>query len=108
MTNGVYRAKGTDHAPKGVAIDLRQPVFEAFAKALKFPKWFGHNWDALEDCLTDWSGVLVIRHAQPGDELGTLIDVLGTVAQYSQERGKPFVAVFVDPDGKVGLPEVRG
>ncbi len=25
------------------------------AAALAFPDWFGHNWDALADCLTDMS-----------------------------------------------------
>ena len=28
---------------------------ERIAQALEFPQWFGGNWDALEDCLTDLS-----------------------------------------------------
>jgi hypothetical protein len=50
--------------------------------------------------------VLVIANARPGDELGTLIDVLGSVAQYWNERREPFVAVFVDPAGKLALPQL--
>ncbi|MGW1883776.1 barstar family protein [Streptomyces sp. NPDC001970] len=38
---------------------------ERCASDLEFPAWFGHNWDALADCLTDL----------PGDE-GTLVLVL--------------------------------
>ena len=28
-------------------------LFDAFSKTLKFPRHFGKNWDALNDCLTD-------------------------------------------------------
>ena len=30
-------------------------LFERVATALEFPDWFGHNWDALADCLGDLS-----------------------------------------------------
>ena len=106
MKNGVYRTTSAEGAPPGTPIDLDQPVFEAFARALSFPKWFGGNWDALEDCLTEHSGVLVIRNATPGEELGTLVDVLEAVADYWRARKKPFVAVFVDPHAKLRLPEL--
>ncbi|WP_406443184.1 barstar family protein [Streptomyces sp. NBC_01613] len=38
--------------------DLLEPVslFRAFARELSFPGYFGHNWDALVDCLHDWHG----------------------------------------------------
>ena len=28
-------------------------LFHQFATTIQFPEYFGHNWDALEDCLTD-------------------------------------------------------
>jgi len=43
-----------------VRIDLagctdKATLLARFAAALHFPDWFGHNWDALSDCLTDLS-----------------------------------------------------
>ena len=34
----------------------RRSTYEAIAAALGFPDWFGHNADALNDCLRDWAG----------------------------------------------------
>jgi RNAse (barnase) inhibitor barstar len=33
------------------ATETKQGTLEAFAEALDFPGWFGHNLDALYDCL---------------------------------------------------------
>ena len=104
--NGVYRVSRSDLAPKGVSINLEKPVFDAFAEALDLPDWFGRNWDALEDSLTERSAVLVIRNARPGDEFGVLVDVLQGAADYWREQGEPFAAVFVDPDNVLDLPEL--
>ena len=77
------------------------------AKALAFPAWFGGNWDALEDCLTDlsWSDagghVLLIEGAQglPKDETGIFIDILASAAAWWAGRQRPFFAVFVGGAG---------
>jgi hypothetical protein len=73
------------------------------ARALQFPAWFGANWDALEDCLTDLSWLeaagyvlLLERSADlPKEEFAVLTDVLGSAARHWAARGKPFFAVFV-------------
>ena len=83
---------------------------ERVARALGFPRWFGGNWDALEDCLTDlsWSGagghVLLIDGAAElnADERGIFIDILASAAAWWAERGRPFFAVFLD-----GAPHLR-
>jgi hypothetical protein len=114
--SGVYRAAGAEavlQATQGSAlrvaqIDLagiggKQALLERIAGALHFPAWFGGNWDALEDCLTDLSWaraggyVLLFDHASdlPADETGILIDVLAAAAAHWAGRGTPFFGVFI-------------
>ena len=75
------------------------------ADALGFPAWFGHNWDALADCLTDlaWRPapgyVLVFEHASELQEsepevFDTVLALLSDVATAWQQRGGPF-RIFV-------------
>jgi len=37
----------------GEAVTGKAECLDAFARAMNFPDYFGHNWDAFEDCLTD-------------------------------------------------------
>jgi hypothetical protein len=118
--SGVYRVSGAPvvlqeaHASRlDVArIEARDDVLGRIAQALEFPGWFGRNWDALEDCLGDLSwrhgaGHVLVFDAFPGgDELGVLLDVLRSSAQYWAGRGRPFFAVFVDPRRELGLPDL--
>ena len=121
--SGVYRAARSDEildATQGsalqiVRIDLagatgRDALMVRIAQALRFPQWFGGNWDALEDCLSDlsWSNagghVLLIEGAAElsGDERGIFIDILASAAAWWAERRRPFFAVFLD-----GPPSLR-
>ena len=116
--SGVYRASDAGailQATAGsgldvVSIDAARNPLEKIARALSFPEWFGGNWDALEDSLGDLSwregdGHLLIFAASPdGDDCGVLIDVLRSSAEYWAGRGKPFFAVFIDPQRRLALP----
>jgi RNAse (barnase) inhibitor barstar len=75
------------------------------AAALGFPAWFGHNWDAFFDCLTDLSWrpavgyVLILEHADTlqatePEVFDTALAILGDAAVVWQARGAPF-RVFV-------------
>ena len=87
-------------------------MLASIAASLGFPDWFGGNWDALEDCLTDLSWregdahVFLFSHPSADDDLGILLDVLASAAEFWRERGQVFFAVFVDPGGTLKLPEL--
>ena len=59
--SGVYRASRADEiidAARGsklavarIAFAGKETLLRDVAQALHFPKWFGGNWDALQDCL---------------------------------------------------------
>ncbi len=96
-----------------VAVSLgagKDAMLASIAGSLEFPDWFGANWDALEDCLTDLSWrpdqprVILFLHAVKGDDLGVLLDVLSSVAEFWRGRGRGFFAVFIDPARRLGLP----
>ena len=79
----------------------KDEVLERFATALRFPDWFGHNWDALADCLGDLSwwpadGYLLLldhagawRDAQP-DDFATLLGILDDAALLWSAQRLPF------------------
>jgi hypothetical protein len=128
--SGVYciaHDRDVRDALSGAACDLatvalvpgKPGTLAAIAGALDFPEWFGANWDALEDCLTDLSWrkgaprVFLFSGATPGDDFGILRDVLESAAEYWGGRGEAFFAVFVDPGAALSLPvlykeKVRG
>ena len=127
--SGVYRVPRADEAlaaARGARLDAarvdlagaadKEALLARLAEALAFPEWFGANWDALEDCMTDLSWragaghlLLVERPGElPADDLGVLIDILQSAADHWAGRGRPFFAVFVDPDAVLALPELSG
>jgi hypothetical protein len=120
--SGVYRVASPEavlEALQGSTLRLaranvggsdKSQMLSKLARALDFPSWFGGNWDALEDCLTDlsWSKaaghVLLIEGAASAaaDDLGVLEEVLAAAAAHWAGRGRPFFAVFVG--GRSALP----
>ena len=121
--SGVYRVARPDEVldatragrPRLSRVSLagatdKKELLSRLGIGLQFPPWFGANWDALEDCLTDLSWlkadghVLLIEGASglAADDFGVLRDVLSSSAQYWAGRGKSFFAVFVD--GPASLP----
>jgi RNAse (barnase) inhibitor barstar len=89
--------------------ETKADLLERAAAALAFPAWFGHNWDAWFDCLTDFSWlpaasghVVLLRHAyglrQAAPEaLDTALAIVEDAAHVWAGRGTQFVA-FVDTE----------
>jgi hypothetical protein len=85
-------------------------LLERLARAMSFPDWFGGNWDAWFDCLTDlgWHAaapgyVLVLRHAlgmhrTAPETLDTALAIVEDAARVWTDRGVTLRA-FVDLEG---------
>jgi RNAse (barnase) inhibitor barstar len=99
-------------------IRTKEAFLDAVARALRFPDWFGGNWDALEDCLTDLSWqpaevyVIVLTDADrfrvaSGEDFSMALRILRAASDYWRKQGVPFWA-FVDihPDGIAHLPDL--
>lgn len=91
------------------AVRSKQELLDAIARELAFPDWFGSNWDALEDCLTDlgWcvaSGYVIIlanagalAAAEP-EEFETALEVFDGAAEYWYDEDVPFWVLVGDAD----------
>lgn len=98
----------------------KKSLLDLFAKTLKFPRHFGENWDALNDCLADLSWldgkgwVLLLRNADAmshtdNQVFQTLLEVLESAAGYWRAQGKPFWAVATGKaDWEPGLAKLTG
>jgi RNAse (barnase) inhibitor barstar len=98
------------------AIRTKSQFLGLLGRTLTFPSWFGRNWDALEDCLTDATWMpeagLVLQvegfegyaQADP-DGFAILLDIFKTSAEYWRGEGRPFWVLFTGaPAADLELP----
>lgn len=96
----------------------KEEMLDAVAKGLRFPEWFGHNWDALTDSLLDmgWlpaTGYVVILehcdgiHGRAEADFVALMQVFQEAAETWREDGMAFwCLVNMQADGIAWLPTV--
>jgi RNAse (barnase) inhibitor barstar len=78
----------------------KEDLLNLVGRGLAFPEWFGHNWDALSDCLLDmgWRpalGYLVILknaemvHSRAEQDFASLLQIFSECADQRREEGVP-------------------
>jgi RNAse (barnase) inhibitor barstar len=88
--------------PKGIR--SKQKLLNVLAGRLRFPRYFGHNWDALEDCLRDLSWlpggrpVIIVQEDLPFGERSenrrTYVAILRSAAQSALPDGRVLSIVW--------------
>lgn len=99
----------TEHRLDGAAVRSKRGMMTALARLLRFPDWFGHNLDALYDCLTDlswlpagehvlvWTHPEVLATADPAGYRG-IREVLADAVEGAADSDRPLKIVFVAPE----------
>jgi RNAse (barnase) inhibitor barstar len=93
---------------EGTIADVKtdKELFAVVASAMQFPDYFGHNWDALDECLCDMDWLpaegylLVLRDSAKGWSqnpyvLGRFVTTWLEASEYWMEEDTPFHLVFV-------------
>lgn len=89
----------------GQAVSNKAEFLHACAKAMDFPDYFGANWDAFEDLLTDLEWIAADRYLvlysdpeafaqQDAAEWSTAVDILQGAVEYWAETETPLYVVF--------------
>jgi RNAse (barnase) inhibitor barstar len=101
----------------GKTIARKEQLLNHMATTLQFPKEFGHNWDALEDHLTDldWvdgDGYLIyydhidpLLQAHP-DQFETLVEILRDAVASWKEDGTAMVVLLSGAKAPKGVAKL--
>lgn len=87
-------------------IKYKGELFEYISKKLKFPKYFGNNWDSLDECMSDLSWhnkkgyIFIINN---GNDLknrdlntfNTFLDILVSAGSIFENEKIPFHIIFI-------------
>lgn len=102
---------------RGKNCDSTSELFHEFSSALQFPYYFGKNWDAFDECISDldWlkcnifilfiTGIELLLKNEDPKEFDTFLSIINSTIHGWQEKGS-FKVVFqaeteIDPRIKV-------
>ncbi len=92
----------------------KEKLLGVLARKLRFPSYFGHNWDALDECLRDlsWQGgrgrVVIVHEGWPfspsSPSLATYLAILADAVAAHRPGGSPPILDVVFPSrGGAGI-----
>ncbi len=96
-------------------VDSENELFEGLAKALDFPNYFGKNWNAVNDCLCDFSWIedknIALVHtsiADLEDELLIIyIDILIEAINSWKDDSEHNLTIYFDTSDKNRIERIR-
>jgi len=99
--------------PRGIR--SKEKLFAIYTNALRFPQYFGWNWDALEECLRDLSWlppnrpIAIVHEELPfgpgGDNRGIYLDLLGSILRHWSQAGDRAVQVVMPTSMQMTLSQ---
>ena len=102
----------------GKSIERKEQLMNNLATTLRLPKTFGHNWDALEECLVDldlpeadglglyYDHIDGLLEAHP-DQFETLVEICRDAVASWKEDGTPFVVLFSGTRPPKGVSKLK-
>jgi RNAse (barnase) inhibitor barstar len=101
----------------GKNIARKEQLLNHVATALHFPKDFGHNWDALEECLTDMDWVdaegylIYYEHIEglqaAGDQFDTFVEILRDAVQSWKEDDAAMIVLLAGGKAPKGVKRLK-
>ena len=103
---------------EGKSIARKEQLLNAVATAMRLPKHFGHNWDALEESLGDLDlpdadGVVILYDHIDGlleahpDQFETLVEICRDAVTSWKEDGTPFIVLFSGTKAPKGVSRLK-
>ena len=113
-----YRAEGALVVRIPAKARGKEKLLSVLAAKLRFPTYFGHNWDALDECLRDLSWladqprVVIVHEAFPfssaGDALAIYQGILADAVAVHHQRGTSPLLEVVFPGSPVDNAPRKG